>query len=659
MFRNADNAKVSVVHCGFNGREGMGHIYLFSVGYHEHSVFRSPPWTAKVSRNKDKGRPSHMAEKYDDLTHAQLVKLLEKRDRTKKLGLVWERDEIEADSAVDANFIACRIDEGLSDKPAPWDNLVIEGDNFDALRWLRMTCAGRVKCIYIDPPYNTGNKDWVYNDSYMDKEDRFRQSTWLEFLYRRLTLARDLLAEDGVLLVSINDDQRALLELMMDEALPGSKIGSFVWRTRTGGNEGGSHFFTGNHEYILAYAKPSFKFFGTEKTLELYNQYDPFHDDWFQPDNMAQSKTRVERPNSYFPIEDPETGIWYPCNPDGVWRFVTEKLSSGARGKTIEQLLKEKRVRFPADQRVEIWSTKEELYEAIDLGEVPTSGRSPLLRRDLPDIDEWVGRKVGFGTPRYKRFKSQLRTPTQPLSSWITPKAEKETIAEDANVIVSGTNDEGAKAIKSIFGSKAFNYAKPVSLIRELVRQSTGPDDLVLDFFAGSATTAQAVMELNAEDGGSRRFIMVSSTEATEDDPDKNLCRDVTAERIRLLNASEDKKYADLAAGFAYLRTHEIAFEDLDYDLQPADAWAALEAMHDLPLTLYEGQAAWNLHEGETTALVLVDRFDPGLLQWLQGRDRQNLFVYAWAPGQIAQHLDGTHVDIRPVRDTLVKRFQQ
>ena len=81
--------------------------------------------------------------------------------------------------------------------------------------------------------------------------------------------------------------------------------------------------------------------------------------------------------------------------------------------------------------------------------------------------------------------------------------------------------------------------------------------------------------------------------------------------------------------------------------------------MHDLPLTLYDSSAPWNLHEGETTALVLVDRFDPALLEWLQGRDRQNLFVYAWAPGQIAQHLDGTHVDLRPVRDTLVKRFQQ
>lgn len=196
-------------------------------------------------------------------------------------------------------------------------------------------------------------------------------------------------------------------------------------------------------------------------------------------------------------------------------------------------------------------------------------------------------------------------------------------------------------------------------MIKGLINSAVGNEALVLDFFAGSATTAQAVMELNAEDGGSRRFIMVSSTEATGEDPDKNLCREVTAERIRRLNASEDPKYADLAAGFAYLRTHEIAFEDLDYDLTPADAWTALEAMHDLPLTQYDPARPWNLHAGDGVALVLVDRFDPSLLDWLRGRDRQNLFVYAWAPGQIAQHLDGTHVDIRPVRDTLVKRFQQ
>lgn len=230
---------------------------------------------------------------------------------------------------------------------------------------------------------------------------------------------------------------------------------------------------------------------------------------------------------------------------------------------------------------------------------------------------------------------------------------------DDENRIVSGTNDEGAKAIKAIFGSKAFNYAKPVSLIRELIRQSTGPGDIVLDFFAGSATTAQAVMELNAEDGGDRRFIMVSSSEATEEEPDKNLCRDVTAERVRRLNASDDIKYAELAAPFAYLRTREIAFEDLDYDLAPKDAWAALETLHGLPLTVYDTATPWNAHEGDGVTLVMVDRYDAALLDWLRDRSRQNVFVYAWAPGQLARELSGVEVEIRSVRDTLVRSFQQ
>ncbi|MER9444652.1 site-specific DNA-methyltransferase [Mesorhizobium sp. M0340] len=208
-----------------------------------------------------------MAGKYDELSREQLVRILEKRDRERKFGLVWERDEIEADQAIDENFVVATLDLALCERPAPWENLVIEGDNFDALRWLRMAYAGRVKCIYIDPPYNTGNKDWVYNDHYMDPSDRYRHSTWLEFLYRRLSLARDLLADDGVLLVSINDEQRAKLEMLLDEALPGMRVGSLVWRTRTGGNEGREAFLSDNHEYILVYGRSDFRFGGNSKTL--------------------------------------------------------------------------------------------------------------------------------------------------------------------------------------------------------------------------------------------------------------------------------------------------------------------------------------------------------------------------------------------------------
>jgi len=126
------------------------------------------------------------------------------------------------------------------------------------LRFLRLTHRRRVKCILIDPPYNTGKKDWVYNDRFVDKEDRFRESQWLEFLYQRLTLARDLLRDDGVILVCINDENRSKLELLLDHVFPGKRVGSFVWKTRAGTNDPGDHFFSSDHEHVLVYGMPGF-----------------------------------------------------------------------------------------------------------------------------------------------------------------------------------------------------------------------------------------------------------------------------------------------------------------------------------------------------------------------------------------------------------------
>lgn len=601
-----------------------------------------------------------MSGKYDDLSKEQLIHLLEKRDRTKKLGLVWERDEIEADAAINTDFIACEIIEDFCSTPGPWQNLIIEGDNFDALRWLRMTHAGRVKCIYIDPPYNTGNKDWIYNDHYMDPDNRFRHSTWLEFLYRRLSLARDLLAEDGVMLISINDDNRAILELLSKEAMPGMWLGSLVWRTRdtTSAKDGN---FSDVHDHILVFAKPDFIFTGSQKSNVKYKNPDNDPRGPWNIDPLTLAFDRNDRQNLFYSLCDPDTETWYPCDPDRVWAYATkDRLKPGqkTRSKTIEEHIAEGLIVFPEKQRVANWSTLDEVLSAIDNGDVPVTPRDkkPLIRRDT-DPDFWVGKRVGFGRPGLKKFWKNLRSHVAPLSSWIARMNEDDL--EGLIALRTGSGGAGTNEIQSIFGRKAFPNPKPVTLIRQLVAQSTGPDDLVLDFFAGSATTAQAVMELNAKDGGDRRFIMVSSTEGTTDDPDKNLCRDITAERVRRLNSSEDEKYDDLTAPYAYLRTKEILFEDLDYDLSPADAWTALEALHDLPLTVYESDRPWNLHKTDGLALVLVDRFDPSLLEWLQGRDRQNVFIYAWAPGQIAQQLDGTHVDVRAVRDILVKRFQQ
>jgi len=180
-----------------------------------------------------------MPSRYDHLTHDELVRLLEARDRrdATRFGLVWEANEIGRDRAVNADFVALDLDPALSTPTtAPeggWGNLIIEGDNFDALRYLRMTHAGRVKCIYIDPPYNTGNRDFVYNDRFVDANDSWRHSTWCEFMFQRLMLAKDLLRQDGVIFVLIDDDGVAALRLLMDKVFgSNSFVATCIWQKR-------------------------------------------------------------------------------------------------------------------------------------------------------------------------------------------------------------------------------------------------------------------------------------------------------------------------------------------------------------------------------------------------------------------------------------------
>ena len=238
--------------------------------------------------------------RYDGLTRDQLMRLLEKRDHERKLGLVWERNELEADQALEGEIVAATPITELHEGNSPWRNLIIEGDNYDALRWLRMTWAGRIKCIYVDPPYNTGNKDWVYNDHYFSKDDRYRHSTWLEFLYRRFSLARDLLSQDGVLLVSINDENRSKLEMLLDELFPSMRIGSFVWRTKDSSNDADRNF-SSVHEHVLAYGKKGFSFLGYELDKGKYSNPDGDLRGDYSLDPITKGHSYKERENTYYP----------------------------------------------------------------------------------------------------------------------------------------------------------------------------------------------------------------------------------------------------------------------------------------------------------------------------------------------------------------------
>ena len=592
--------------------------------------------------------PTDLLQTLADLSAPQLRRLLTEHLTKQKLGLYWESSAIARDAALNANIVLPRLSEpdshGLDQiATSGTPNLIIEGDNFDSLRLLKSTHAGKVRVIYIDPPYNTGNKDWVYNDRYVGQNDRWRHSQWLEFLYQRLTLAKDLLTQDGVILVSINGENRARLELLMDEVFPGRRLGTITWRTRQGSNADQQCFLSVDHEHVLVYGHAGFKFNGFEKSYEMYGNpdRDP-RGDWRIGD-ITLGFSHKERPNLYYPLIDPTTGIAYPCSPESVWRYATEsRIKDGQQlqAKSMEEFIRLGQIVFPKQPRVEIWKTMDDLLAAIDSSDVPKGGKSLLLRRDLPNLEFWVGKPVGFGRPQFKRYKADLRNQAQPLSSWIVPQFEDGEYEAETS-LVSATNQEGARQVAEIFGNRAFNYAKPISLIQGLIAQASRPGDIVLDFFAGSGTTGHAVLALNAlePDAPPRKFILCSSTEATTKEPDKNLCRDVCAARISKVISSDTTLAHN---SFAYLQLDKIAPGDAPFDSSCAQAFQLL--------TLRLGQVARPVPEADRGIKILVQNVGDGVLtvlchkltrpalEAMAALPCRQLRVYSTRPATVREH---------------------
>jgi adenine-specific DNA-methyltransferase len=198
-----------------------------------------------------------------------------------------------------------------------------------------------------------------------------------------------------------------------------------------------------------------------------------------------------------------------------------------------------------------------------------------------------VGKRIGYGRPRLKKFKDGLKNENSPISSWLTPRTEEGTVDTSKNMPVVGSTDEGSRILKEVMGEKAFAYPKPLSLIENLLAQATRPGDTVLDFFAGSGTTGHAVLALNAQDGGARRFILCSSTEATAKEPGKNLCRDVCAERIRRVITSQGTN-----ASFAYLQLDKFAPADVAFEATPEHARLLLSIRETATAPVDSAQAA-------------------------------------------------------------------
>ena len=430
-----------------------------------------------------------------------------------------------------------------------WDtteNLYIEGDNLEVLKLLQESYLGKVKMIYIDPPYNTGN-DFIYADDFkMESEewkvesgewseegDRLFKNTdtngrfhsdWCSMIYSRLMLARNLLASDGAIFISIDDNERENLQKICDEVFGTvNYVATFPWRKRTAKSDvpfGVSQ----DYEWIICYAKSDDFIASVAGKDRKYYETPDFPGRPWRIHDLTTQRTALERPNSNFAIINPQNGISYPVNPQAVWRITEEG---------FPQYLKENRIVFPGD------------YDFLKISK-------PVLRYWKEDDMAKAGESFGRVTVSTK-FPDNI-----------------------------GMSQDGTKEISELFSSKVFSFPKPTSLVKFLMHMHTSGDDIILDFFSGSATTAHAVMQLNAEDGGHRKFIMVQLPEKCDEKSEtykagyKNIC-EIGKERIRRAgekilkeqlannNSTLNSPNSKLDIGFRVLKLDSTNMKDVYY----------------------------------------------------------------------------------------------
>lgn len=393
-----------------------------------------------------------LKEQHTDDASLIAINQIERELTAKKYGLVWEEHEEEVDVKMQTHipvFTEVEDKEIVGDSENKQYNFLLEGDNLHSLKLLEKTHKGKIDVIYIDPPYNTGHKDFVYDDAFVDRQDGYSHSKWISFMEKRLRIAHALLKPAGTIFISIDDNEYANLKLLCDEIFgEESMISDIIWNSRK--SVSNDAVVSLNHNYTLVYTRNINEFNKIKHLFKLANSEDGFSN----PDNDPRGPWKADpfdapavRPNLTYEITNPNTGKKF-LPPNGRhWR--TEE------GKYLELL---------ADNRI-------------------------------------VFGKSGKSKPQQKRFLSEAQ------QKGATPKS----LWDDCGTATDGT--------------KVFDTPKPTGLIKKIIDLAGNKEATILDFFAGSGTTAQAVLDKNNEDGGHRKFILCTNN-------DGNICSAVTYPRI-------------------------------------------------------------------------------------------------------------------------------
>jgi len=454
-----------------------------------------------------------MAKKdYSNLTKDQLLEVIEKLEGKKKYGLVWDEERVPEKVVTDCQdklpvLTEVKGKEIITDENEP-THILIEGDNYHALSVLNYTHKGKIDLIYIDPPYNTGAKDWKYNNDYVDKQDTFRHSKWLTMMNHRLQLARELLKDDGIIVCAIDHNELFTLGVLMDEIFSEENRLGIVSVVHKPEGRNQEKFFGTSNEFALFYSKnKSISKFNKiaidEETAEKFTENDEKGN--YRLKNfirMADGKyaTKEAKPKFYYPI------------------YVSDDLNtiSLEKGKDLKAI-----------------------YPVIKSGVERTWKTLPNTFLDYLNEGNIVAKKENDEIVIYEKLYEDQVIRTH----WI----KKEYHAYHF----------GTKILDSILGEKKFNFPKSVHLIEDILKLITRKNNsTILDFFAGSGTTGHAVLNLNKQDGGNRRFILCTNNE-------NEICEEVTYPRVKNVikgYKNEKKENVDgLGNNLKYFKTSFVA----------------------------------------------------------------------------------------------------
>lgn len=451
-----------------------------------------------------------MKKDYSEWDKSDLIKEIKQLKKRKKFGLVWEDKPEEVAEMCKVQLPVLEdvpSKEIVSDKDQP-TNFIIEGDNYHALSVLNYTHKDQIDVIYADPPYNTGNSTWIYNNNIVDSNDTYRHSKWLSFMQKRLVLAKNLLKSTGLIAITIDDYELFTLGLLMDEIFgEQNRVGVLAVENNPRGRTA-NRFYATSHEYYLVYAKNHKlakinNLLLTEEQKAAFKFEDEISAYRLRPlRKSGASSRRKDRPKQFFPIYiNPKTLEGSLLKKNGWVKMLPIDNTSAER---VWSLGRETCDRFLSDGTIIIKPSKTNKFSLF--------------------------------------FKDRIKTGRKPRTVWVDPRYD--------------TSSHGATLLLNMFGEKVFDYPKSIWAVRDFIYTAVGENKkaIILDFFAGSGTTGHAVLELNKEDKGQRQFILCTNNE-------NEIAENVTYPRVaKAINGYRyrNKVIQGIPANLKYFKTKSV-----------------------------------------------------------------------------------------------------